>query len=88
MGKINCIIIEDEPLGAEILQDYIQQVSFLKLVATCSDAIIALNVLQKEQVDLIFLDIHLPKIKGLDFLKTLKNPPKVIITSAIGRAHV
>jgi DNA-binding LytR/AlgR family response regulator len=84
MGKINCVIIEDEPLGAEIIQNYIEQVSCLHLVATCSDAILAMIVLKEERVDLIFLDIHLPKIKGLDFLKTLTHPPKVIITTAYG----
>ena len=74
MQHYNCIIVEDEPLAAEVLQDYIGQVSFLKLKSVCSDAIYALEVLQKEKIDLIFLDIHLPKLKGLDFIKTLKNP--------------
>jgi len=82
MRKINCLIIEDEPLGAEILEGYILQLPFLHLVAICSDAIKAMSVLQKEQIDLIFLDIHLPKIKGFDFLKTLSHPPNIIITSA------
>src|SRR5437868_1726672 len=82
MQKMTCIIVEDEPLAAEVLEDYINQVPFLQLVATCCDAIFALDVLQKEKVDLIFLDIHLPKLRGLDFLKTLDNPPKIIITSA------
>ncbi len=82
MEKYNCIIIEDEPLGAEILEGYIAQVPFLNLISVCNDAISAMNVLQKERIDLMFLDIHLPKIKGIDFLKTLTNPPKVIITSA------
>jgi len=82
MEKYNCVIVEDEPLGAEILEGYINQIPFLKIIKICPDAISALNVLQKEKVDLLFLDIHLPKIKGLDFLKTLINPPKVIITTA------
>lgn len=82
MQKMTCIIVEDEPLAAEVLEDYIKQVPFLQLVAKCCDAIFALEVLQKEKVELIFLDIHLPKLKGLDFLKTLDNPPKIIITSA------
>ena len=80
--KYNCLIVEDEPLAVEVIQDYILQVPFLNIVSICSDAIHAMEVLQKEKIDLIFLDIHLPKIKGLDFLKTLKNPPKVLITSA------
>src|SRR5688572_9362842 len=82
MQKYKCIIIEDEPIAAEVLEDYIGQVPFLELRTVCRDAIYAMEFLQKEPVEVIFLDIHLPKIKGLDFIKTLKNPPKIIITSA------
>ena len=82
MQKYKCIIVEDEPIAAEVLEDYVRQVPFLELKAVCRDAIFASEFLQKETVEVIFLDIHLPKIKGLDFIKTLKNPPKVIITSA------
>lgn len=82
MQKYNCMIVEDEPLAAEVLADYIQQVPFLALRHTCSDAIYALELLQTEKTDLIFLDIHLPKLKGLDFIKTLKQPPQIIITTA------
>ena len=82
MQQYRCIIVEDEPLAAEVLQDYIRQVPFLHLVSVCSDALYALDILQKETIDLIFLDINLPKLKGLDFLKTLKHPPSVIITTA------
>jgi DNA-binding LytR/AlgR family response regulator len=82
MQQFNCIIVEDEPLAAEVLQDYIAEVSLLNLRAVCHDAIFALEVLQKENIDLIFLDIHLPKLKGLEFIKTLKHAPKIIITTA------
>jgi len=82
MEKYNCIIVEDEPLASEILKDYVDQVPFLNLIAICEDAIYALDMLQKEKIDLIFLDINLPKLKGLDFIKTLKNPPNIIITTA------
>jgi DNA-binding LytR/AlgR family response regulator len=82
MEKYNCIIVEDEPLAAEVLEDYIRQVHFLELKGACSDAIFAMEMLQKEKIDLIFLDIHLPKLKGLDFVKALKTPPQIIITSA------
>jgi len=82
MLSYSCIIIEDEPLAVEILTDYIKQVSFLELKFVCSDAIYAMEVLQQNKIDLIFLDIHLPKINGLDFLESLKNQPHVIITSA------
>ena len=82
MQHYNCIIVEDEPLATEVLQDYIGQVSFLNLKAVCRDAIFALEVLQNDKIDLIFLDINLPKLKGLDFIKTLKHAPQIIITTA------
>jgi len=74
--------VEDEPLAAEVLQDYVSQVPFLTLGGVCGDAIYAMEKLQREKIDLIFLDIHLPKLKGLDFIKTLRNPPHIIIVSA------
>jgi DNA-binding LytR/AlgR family response regulator len=82
MLKYSCIVVEDEPLAAEVLADYIHQVPFLELKGVCADAIYALEMLQGNKIDLIFLDIHLPKLKGLEFLESLKNPPAVIITSA------
>jgi DNA-binding LytR/AlgR family response regulator len=82
MSKYSCIIIEDEPLAAEVLADYVKQVPFLELKGICSDAIFAIEVLQKQKIDLIFLDIHLPKIKGFDFIEALNHPPHIIITSA------
>lgn len=82
MLKYNCLIVEDEPLAAEVLTDYIRQVPFLEWKGVCPDAIYAMERLQAEKTDLLFLDIHLPKLKGLEFLESLKNPPPVIITSA------
>jgi two-component system, LytTR family, response regulator len=82
MSKINCIIIEDEPLAVKVLADYISQVPFLKLQSTFKDAILATEYLRNNSTDLIFLDIHLPKLKGMAFLKTLNHPPSVIITTA------
>jgi two-component system, LytTR family, response regulator len=82
MFNLKCIIIEDEPLAVKILSDYIAQVPFLELQASFKDAILATSYLREHQTDLIFLDIHLPKLKGLDFLKTLVHPPAVIITTA------
>jgi two-component system LytT family response regulator len=82
MSKIRCIIIEDEPLAVKVLADYIADVPFLELLATFKDAITATDYLRHTSVDLIFLDIHLPKLKGMSFLKTLVNPPAVIITTA------
>ena len=82
MIKYNCIVVEDEPLAVEIMQDYIKQVPFLVLKKVCTDAIAAMEILHSEKIDLLFLDIHLPKLKGFDFLKMLHNPPKVIVTTA------
>lgn len=82
MSKINCIIIEDEPLAIKILTDYILQVPFLELQKTFKDAILATEFLRTNTTDLIFLDIHLPRLKGMAFLKTLTQRPAVIITTA------
>src|SRR3954454_20141771 len=82
MSKIKCIIIEDEPLAVKVLSDYISEVPFLELHETFKDAILATDYLRTNYIDLIFLDIHLPKLKGMAFLKTLANPPAVIITTA------
>jgi len=82
MSNIKCIIVEDEPLAAKVLTDYISQVPFLELKGTFKDAILATDWLRQNETDLIFLDIHLPKLKGMAFLKTLIEPPSVIITTA------
>src|SRR6187549_1990002 len=82
MSKISCIIVEDEPLAVKVLTDYVSQVPFLELQETFRDAILATEWLRENKTDLIFLDIHLPKLKGMAFLKTLLNPPAVIITTA------
>lgn len=82
MSEIKCIIIEDEPLAAKVLKDYISQVPFLNLLGVFKDAISANEFISDNQIDLMFLDIHLPKLKGMAFLKTLKKPPAVIITTA------
>ncbi len=82
MSKIKCIIIEDEPLAIKVLSDYVSQSLFLELQGTFKDAILATDWLRYNVTDLIFLDIHLPKLKGMAFLKTLTHPPAVIITTA------
>jgi len=71
MSKIRCIVIEDEPLAVKVLTDYISQVPFLELQGTFKDAILATDYLRHASTHLIFLDIHLPKLKGMSFLKTL-----------------
>src|SRR5580704_12068317 len=82
MSKLNCIIIEDEPLAVKVLADYISQIPFLELAATFKDAILATDYLRQNNTDLIILDIHLPRLKGMAFLRTLASPPAVIITTA------
>lgn len=77
-----CIIVEDEPLAAEVLSDYIQQVPYLKSAATCGNVFDAAAILDAQPVDLMFLDIHLPGMKGLDFLRSLHKSPAVILTTA------
>ena len=82
MSKLSCIIIEDEPLAVKVLTDYITEAGFLELEMTFKNAILATEWLHENSIDLIFLDIHLPKLKGMAFLKTLIHPPAVIITTA------
>src|SRR4249920_4099903 len=82
MSKIKCIIVEDEPLAVKVLSDYILQTPFLELQGKFKDAILATDFLRHNHTDLIFLDIHLPKLKGMAFLKTLSDPPAVIVTTA------
>ena len=82
MGLLNCIIVEDEPLAMEVIVDYVRQVPFLKLAGSFGDAVAASEAIKSEKIDVLFLDIHLPVIKGLDFITTLQNPPQIIITTA------
>ena len=80
--KIKCIITDDEPVACQGLQSYVEKVDFLTLTGVCEDAIQLNTLLKTEQPDLLFLDIEMPYLSGLDLLATLTNPPKVIITSA------
>lgn len=79
---LRCIIVDDEPLVRELLEDNINQVPFLELVKSCKSALEALPTLQKEQVDVIFLDIQMPRLNGLQLLQSLDHPPLIIIVSA------
>lgn len=79
---MNCIIIEDQLSAQRILKKYIADVGSLNLVGVYSDALEAINELDAKNVDLIFLDIHLPKLSGMDFLRSLKDPPQVVLTTA------
>ncbi len=79
---MNCIIVEDQLPAQRILKKYIEDMGTLTLKGTFSDALQAMEFLKSESVDLLFLDIHLPKISGIDFLKTMPHPPQVIFTTA------
>lgn len=80
--SLTCIIVDDEPLAIEIVEAYLEKIDQLKLLGKFRNAIEAFAFLQENSVDLIFLDIQMPKLSGLDFIRTLKNPPKVIFTTA------
>ncbi|NER12461.1 response regulator [Leptobacterium flavescens] len=80
--KVNCLVVDDEPLAADLLEKHIEKFSQLKLVASCWNAIEAFEILKKEPIDLIFLDIQMPGLTGIEFLRSLKNPPSVIFTTA------
>ncbi|MEM6877102.1 MAG: LytTR family DNA-binding domain-containing protein [Bacteroidota bacterium] len=79
---MTCIIIEDQPPAQRILWKYIEDMGGMELRGTFKDALEALDVLNNERIDLMFLDIHLPKLYGTDFLKSLTDPPTVILTTA------
>ena len=79
---MNCIIIEDQPPAQRILQKYLSDLDSWQLRGTFSDALQAMELLKTELIDLIFLDIHLPKLSGIDFLKSLSHPPAIILTTA------
>lgn len=78
----NCLIVDDEPLARNLLKEYVLKVPDLHLVDTCSSPLAALEVLHREQVDLLFLDIQMPELTGISFLKTLQKKPFVILTTA------
>ena len=82
MNRCKCIIVEDEPLAQNILKKYIADHPSLELVATCTDALEAQLILNKQSIHLIFLDINLPKLSGINFLKSLLQSPLIIFTTA------
>lgn len=80
--KIRCLVVDDEPLAIRLLEKHISQVESLEIVATCNSAIKAFEILNTQTIDLMFLDIKMPHLTGIDFLKSLKSPPKTIFTTA------
>lgn len=82
MTNIRCLIVDDEPIARQIVQRYCEHLPELQIVAVCSDALDARQVLMKENIDLMFLDINMPMLDGMAFMKTLKHPPQVIFTTA------
>jgi two-component system LytT family response regulator len=80
--KIKCIAIDDEPLALEQIGSYVQKTPFLELIATCKNAYEALEVLKEKEVDLMFIDIDMPDISGLDLVKSLVKKPQIIFTTA------
>jgi len=82
MNRWTCAIADDEPIARDIIQSYCAHLPYLEVVATCANAIEAKAALAKAHIDILFLDINMPVISGISFLKTLKNPPQVIFTTA------
>lgn len=80
--KSTCIIIDDEPLAVELMVAYVSKIPQLELIATCSNAIEAYEIVKSQEIDLMFLDIQMPNMTGLEFLKSISNPPSVILTTA------
>ena len=85
---MRCIIVDDEPLVRELLEDNISQVPFLELIRSCKNALEALEILQEVQIDIMFLDIQMPRLNGLQFLQSLDHPPLVIMVTAYDKYAV
>src|SRR5690554_6948655 len=80
--KIQCLVIDDEPPARELLTNYIARLEYLQLEAQFANALEAYEILQVQEIDLIFLDIKMPELSGLDFIKTLHHRPQIVITTA------
>ena len=82
MNRIKCLVTEDEPLARDVLCKYIAELEYLELTGVCSDAMKTLHFLKTRPVDLLFLDIMMPRLNGIDMLRSLQHPPRVILTTA------
>jgi DNA-binding LytR/AlgR family response regulator len=80
--KLNCLIVDDEPIARKGMAEYVKEVDFLNLVGVCEHAVKASSILNAQKIDLLLLDIHMPRLSGIEFLKTLSNPPMVILVTA------
>ncbi|MBP0902957.1 LytR/AlgR family response regulator transcription factor [Mariniflexile gromovii] len=80
--KIKCLIVDDEPLAINVIKNYLEQIEDFEVISTFTNAIDSLNFLKTNNVDVIFLDINMPVLDGINFIKSLENPPLIIITSA------
>lgn len=80
--KVSCLIVDDEPIAREILYDHLSKIERIRIVASCSGAVEAFNIINTKEVDLIFLDINMPEISGLSFAKSITNDVKIIFTTA------
>lgn len=80
--EVKCLIIDDEPLAIKVIEKYLEEINDFHCVGSCENALEALKFLADHPVDLIFLDINMPKLSGMEFLETIKNPPLVVITTA------
>ncbi|MCB9262709.1 MAG: response regulator transcription factor [Flavobacteriales bacterium] len=79
---MKCLIVDDEPLAIDVIKSHISQSVDLELIGSCNNAIQASEILKSQKIDLMFLDIQMPEITGIDFLKSLENPPLVVFTTA------
>jgi DNA-binding LytR/AlgR family response regulator len=79
---INCLVVDDEPIAREGMMEYIRQIDYLNAFAQCKSAVEAAGLLQKNKIDLIFIDIQMPKLSGIEFVKALADPPLIIFTTA------
>ncbi|HLG40680.1 MAG TPA: LytTR family DNA-binding domain-containing protein [Chitinophagaceae bacterium] len=82
MASVNCLIADDEPIARDIIENYCSHLPMLKIVASCGNALEAKGIMQKEKVDILFLDINMPVLDGISFLKTIQHRPQVIFTTA------
>lgn len=80
--KVKCLLVDDEPLAIKLLENHIAKIASFEVVATCNNAMKALEILNSQPIDLLFLDIKMPTMTGIEFLRSLRNPPKTIFTTA------